>query len=127
MKDSQKPAASPDKSHEHLFASAPPEARQRLEEIQALVERIVPDAKRCVSYGMPAFRKEKVFFYFASFKNHIGVYPPVTRPEALVDALGPYRGPKGNLIFPHGEPLPTELIGRVAEALARQYSPGDRD
>lgn len=87
-----------------------------------MVEQRVADTERCVSYGMPAFRKEKVFFYFASFKNHIGVYPPVTRPETLVDELGPYRGPKGNLIFPHRDPLPIELIGRVAEALANQYS-----
>jgi uncharacterized protein YdhG (YjbR/CyaY superfamily) len=71
---------------------------------------------------MPAFRKKKVFLYFAGFKNHIGVYPPVSTPGALVDELAPYRGPKGNLIFPHSEPLPIELIGRVAEALAQQYS-----
>lgn len=124
MKDNQTLTASPGKSHEDLFASVSPEARQRLEKIQAIVEQRVADTKRCVSYGMPAFRKEKVFFYFASFKKHIGVYPPVTQPEALVDELGPYRGPKGNLIFSHSEPLPIELIGRVAEALARQYSPG---
>lgn len=124
MKDDRKPAATPSKSHEDHFASVSPEARQRLEKIQAVVEQKVTDAERCVSYGMPAFRKGKVFFYFASFKNHIGVYPPVTKPETLVDDLGPYRGPKGNLIFSHDEPLPIELIGRVAEALAHQYSPG---
>ena len=79
----------------------------------------MPDAQRCVSYGMPAFRRRKVFFYVASFKKHIGVYPPVSRPATLVDELAPYRGPKGNLIFRHREPLPIELIRRVAEALAQ--------
>jgi uncharacterized protein YdhG (YjbR/CyaY superfamily) len=117
-------SASPIKDHESALASASPEARQRLEAIQAIVERSVPDAQRCISYGMPAFRRGKVFFYFASFKKHIGVYPPVLQPEALVDELGPYRGPKGNLIFPHSEPLPVELIRRVALALADQYAPG---
>ena len=124
MKGNRKLTASPSNSHEGLFASVSPEARQRLENIQAIVEQRVSHAERCVSYGMPAYRKEKVFFYFASFKNHIGVYPPVTKPEALMDELRPYRGPKGNLIFSHKEPLPMELIGRVAEALAHQYSPG---
>jgi uncharacterized protein YdhG (YjbR/CyaY superfamily) len=122
MKDDLERTGAPSKTHESLFASVSPEARQRLEKIQAIVEETVPAAERCVSYAMPAFRKEKVFFYFASFKNHIGVYPPVTKPEALVDALQPYRGPKGNLLFPHKEALPIKLIARVARALAQQYS-----
>ena len=124
MKGNRKLNASPSNSHEGLFASVSPEARQRLENIQAIVEQRVSHAERCVSYGMPAFRKKKIFCYFASFKNHIGIYPPVTEPGPLVDELGPHRGPKGNLIFPHSEPLPMDLIGRVAEALADQYSSG---
>ncbi len=39
----------------------------------------------------------------------------------LEEALLPYRGEKGNLKFPLDQPMPYELIGRVAEALARQY------
>jgi uncharacterized protein YdhG (YjbR/CyaY superfamily) len=124
MKGNPKLPASRGKGHDDLLDSVSPGSRQRLQAIQQAVEHRVADAERCVSYGMPAFRKHKVFFYFASFKNHIGVYPPVSRPEALVDELGPYRGPKGNLIFPHDKPLPIELIGRVAEALAEQYSRG---
>src|SRR5688572_398179 len=120
------PEASSANDHDRIFASATPEIRQRLEGIQRIVEESVPDAERCISYGMPAFRRGKVFFYFASFKKHIGVYPPASKPAALVDELAPYRGPKGNLLFPHGEPLPLELIGRVAEALARQYGTDTR-
>ena len=71
---------------------------------------------------MPAFRRGKVFFYFAAFKRHIGIYPPLHDDAALVAELEPFRGPKGNLSFPLDQPLPLELIGRVAEALHRQYS-----
>lgn len=124
MANDQKLTAPSIKDHEGIFNTASPEARQRLEAIQTIVEQRVTDTERCVSYGMPAFRKGKVFFYFASFKKHIGVYPPVTEPKALIEELGAYRGPKGNLIFPHSEPLPIGLIGRVAEALAHQYASG---
>ncbi len=126
MANDRKPTDPSIKDHEGIFNTATPEARKRLEAIQTIVEQRVTDTERCVSYGMPAFRKGKVFFYFASFKKHIGVYPPVTEPEALIDILGAYRGPKGNLIFLHSEPLPIELIGRVAEALADQYASGAR-
>lgn len=107
--------------HATLFAKAPRPVRERLEAIQREVEARLPGVERHVGYGMPAFRKGKVFFYFGAFKDHIGVYPPTTAPGDLVAELGPWRGPKGNLSFPHKEPLPLELIGRVAEALAAQY------
>lgn len=108
-------------SHEACFESVPPEARARLLAIQARVESLLPDARRCVSYRMPAFRQKKVFFYFAAFKKHIGIYPPVRHDAELIRELAPYRGEKGNLSFPLGEPLPVELIGRVALALSREH------
>jgi uncharacterized protein YdhG (YjbR/CyaY superfamily) len=70
---------------------------------------------------MPAFKAKRVFFYFAAFKKHIGVYPPVTVDATLVQDLAPYRGPKGNLSFLINQPLPIDLIGRVAIALHAQY------
>lgn len=108
-------------SHEAYFESVVPEVRPLLVSIQAKVASLVPEAVRCVSYNMPAFRAKHVFFYFAAFKKHIGVYPPVTKDAALVRELAPYRGEKGNLSFPLGQPLPIELIGRVALALHREY------
>ena len=112
--------------HAALFARAAPAVRERLEAIQRAVEAEVPGAERHVGYGMPAFRKGRVFFYFGAFKHHIGIYPPVSAPADLVEALTPFRGPKGNLAFPLKDPLPLDLIGRVARALAAQYgSQGD--
>lgn len=100
--------------------SVPPEPRAVLAEIRRRVKTLVPAAEETISYGMPAFRLKKVFFYFAAFKKHIGIYPPVGDP-ALVAELARYRGPKGNLSFPLDEPIPYELIGRVAVALAREH------
>lgn len=109
-------------SHEEYFATVTPEVRRSLQSIQATVETLVPGASRCISYNIPAFKQGRVFFYFAAFKKHIGIYPPVTRDAHLIRELAPYRGEKGNLSFPHSEPLPIELIGRVALALAREYA-----
>jgi uncharacterized protein YdhG (YjbR/CyaY superfamily) len=111
----------PFQTHEEYFATVPTELRTRLEQVQKEVESRVPGAVRCISYNMPAFKQQRSFFYFAAFKKHIGVYPPVTENEALVSEVAQFRGPKGNLSFPHGQELPLELIGRVAVALAAQY------
>lgn len=108
-------------SHEAYFATVPPDVRPLLESIQARVESLLPEASRCIGYNMPAFRHRRIFFYFAAFKKHIGVYPPVRQDAALIRELAPYRGEKGNLSFPLNQPLPIELIGRVAVALHREY------
>jgi len=108
-------------SHEAYFESAAPDAQPLLTSIQSKVESLIPTATRCISYNMPAFRDKRVFFYFAAFKKHIGVYPPVTGDAALIAELAPYRGEKGNLSFPLSEPLPLDLIGRVALALHSEY------
>lgn len=108
-------------SQEEYFATVAPESRALLLQIRAEVEERVPDASRCISYNLPAFRRGRVFFYFAAFKKHIGIYPPVTRDASLIRETARYRGEKGNLSFPLDEPLPIELIGRVAQALSAEY------
>jgi uncharacterized protein YdhG (YjbR/CyaY superfamily) len=111
----------PFESHDEYFESASEIAAPLLISIQKTVENLLPEASRCVSYNMPAFKDKRTFFYFAAFKNHIGVYPPVTQDVALIEELAPFRNEKGNLSFPLDQPLPIELIGRVAVALNREY------
>ncbi|MCW5603255.1 MAG: DUF1801 domain-containing protein [Burkholderiales bacterium] len=82
----------------------------------------VPWAEETVSYRMPAFRMGRIFIYFAAFKRHIGIYPPVRGDVALDKALRPYRGDRGNLKFPLDQPIPYGLIRRVVIVLKRQYA-----
>lgn len=103
------------------LASVPEAVRPALEEIRRRVAAAVPDAVETISYQLPAFRRGKVFFYFAAFQKHIGVYPPLRRDAALIAELAPYRGEKGNLSFPLSAPIPFELIERVAVALAAEW------
>ena len=109
-------------SVDDYLAAAVPDARRVLRKIQAVVAAAIPDAQQVISYQMPAFRLRRVFFYYAVFKAHIGIYPPVKGSAALDKALQPYRGPNGNLKFPLDQPVPYALIRRVAHALKRQYA-----
>lgn len=113
--------------HRAYLASLPETVRPLLSEILARVQALVPGARPCISYQMPAFRagpgQGRVFFYVAAFKRHIGVYPPVTDDAALVAELAPWRNEKGNLAFPLSRPVPLDVIDRVALALHAQYVP----
>jgi uncharacterized protein YdhG (YjbR/CyaY superfamily) len=108
-------------THEEYFEAQPAAVRPLLEWIQKTTETVVPGASRCVSYGMPAFRLKKMFLYFAGFKQHIGIYPPLRQDADLIRELEPYRGPKGNLSFPLTRPLPKVLVKRVVIALAAEH------
>lgn len=104
------------------LATVTPEAKLILDEIRKLIHLKVPEAQETISYQLPAFKCKRTFIYFAAFKKHIGVYPPVTDDKSLVEVSARYRNEKGNLSFPLDEPIPFELIGRAAIALSQQYA-----
>jgi uncharacterized protein YdhG (YjbR/CyaY superfamily) len=106
---------------DQYIEAASPEARPILREIRRVVAAAVPAATETISYKMPAFKTRRVFFYFAAFKKHIGVYPPAVNDRDLMAELVPFANDKGNLSFPLSSPIPYQLIGRVAKALAAQY------
>jgi uncharacterized protein YdhG (YjbR/CyaY superfamily) len=107
---------------DQYIAAAPEHAQPILRTLRQMARERCPDAEETINYKMPAFRVGRVFLYFAAFKHHIGVYPPVEEPAALVEALKPYRGPKGNLQFPYDKAMPFDLIGEVIDALYAAYA-----
>jgi len=102
------------------IAAAPAAAQPALRRIREIVRAAAPDAEETISYKMPAFRRHGILIYFAAFKHHIGIFPPIAGDQGLDEALAPYRGSKGNLRFPLNEPIPYDLIDRIARLRARQ-------
>ena len=100
--------------------ASPPAAQPALRRIREIVRGAAPDAEETISYRMPAFRGYGILVYFAAFKNHIGIFPPIEGDARLDKALARYRGPKGNLRFPLDEPIPYDLIERIVRLRAKQ-------
>jgi uncharacterized protein YdhG (YjbR/CyaY superfamily) len=96
----------------------PPATRALLQAVRATVLRAAPGATERISYRMPAVFLSGVVVYYAAFKNHLGVFPPVE--DAAVKAkVAPYAGPKGNLQFPYSSPIPYDLLAEVVKARLR--------
>ena len=102
------------------IAGFPPAVRKVLREIRRVVRRAVPEGEEILSYRMPALRFHGIVLWYAAFRSHIGIYPPVEGDAALERALARYRGEKGNLRLPLDEPIPYGLIERIARLRARQ-------
>lgn len=105
---------------DEYIAACPPDVQPILRRIRATVRKAVPDGQEVISYRMPAVKRNGVVLYFAAFKEHIGVFPPVRGSAALMKRLAPYAGPKGNLRFPLDRRIPYALIGEIARVQARQ-------
>jgi uncharacterized protein YdhG (YjbR/CyaY superfamily) len=97
-----------------------PQAQPILRRVRATIAKAAPDATETISYGIPAFKLRRTLVYFAAFKRHIGLYPPVKGDAALEKAVAPYAGEKGNLRFPIDQKIPYALISRIVKFKATQ-------
>ena len=116
---------------DEYIAKYPPEVQAVLQQVRQVVRSAAPDAREVISYRMPALKQNGVLVYFAAFKNHIGLYPPIKGDARLQKAAAPYAGEKGNLRFPLDRPIPFDLIDRltrlrVAQDLANTAAKGKK-
>jgi len=100
---------------DEYIAGFPPDVQSILRKIRLTVRAAAPQAAEKISYRMPAFAQDGILIYFAAFKKHIGVYPPVRGDEKLNKELARYRGEKGNLRLPLDEPIPYKLISKIVK------------
>jgi len=98
----------------------PADVQAVLEQLRATIRHAAPEAKETISYMMPAFKQHGILVYFAAWKKHVGLYPPISGDKALEKAVAPYAGPKGNLQFPLDEPIPYDLIERIIKLRVKQ-------
>jgi uncharacterized protein YdhG (YjbR/CyaY superfamily) len=110
----------PPKSIDQYIERCAPEARPILRRVRATIAKAVPDAVETISYRIPAFKLRRIVVYFAAFRRHIGLFPPVKHNPALEKAIAPYAGEKGNLRFPIDRRIPYGLIARIAKFRAKQ-------
>jgi uncharacterized protein YdhG (YjbR/CyaY superfamily) len=109
------------KSIDDYIAGFPDDVQKILERIRRTIRKAAPQAEEKISYKMPAFTLDGDLIYFAAFKKHIGIYPPVRGDEKLNKELSRYRGEKGNLKFPLDEPIPYELIARLVKFRLKEH------
>ena len=105
---------------DEYIAGFKPEIQAVLRKIRSTVRKAASAAQEKISYRIPCFAQDGVLVYFAAFKNHIGLFPPVRGDAKLKRAASSYAGPKGNLKFPLDEPIPYALIARIVKARVKE-------
>jgi uncharacterized protein YdhG (YjbR/CyaY superfamily) len=102
------------------ISQLPADVQAILQQVREAIRHAAPEAKEVISYQMPAFKLNGMLVYFAAWKKHIGLYPPISGDKAIEKAVARYAGPKGNLQFPLNEPIPYDLIERIVKLRVKQ-------
>ena len=106
---------------DQYIAGCPPDVQPILQKIRAIIRKEAPDAVETISYRMPSFTLKGALIYFAPFKHHVGIYPPVKGDAKLAKDLATHKGERGNLKFALDQPIPYPLIRRVVKARLREH------
>ena len=110
------------KSVDEYIATHPENVQSILQRVRSAIRTALPDAEETISYQIPAYRiGGGRMLYFAGWKQHYSLYPATgSLVEAFRDDLAPYKVNKGTMRFPLDQPVPEQLIGRIATFLAKE-------
>jgi uncharacterized protein YdhG (YjbR/CyaY superfamily) len=102
-------------------ARVPETARSTFNKLRAAIQSAVPrEAIETISYGIPAFRRNRVLVWFAAFSKHCSLFPTAAVIEAFKDELKGFSTSKGTVHFPTDKPLPIALIKKMVKLRVAQ-------
>lgn len=112
------------KSVNEYIASKPKDLQVILKRVRSTIRKALPAAKEVISYQIPVYKLNGVpALYFAGWKQHYSLYPAsAALVAAFKDELAPYEIRKGTIRLPLSEPVPVNLVERIAKFRAEQLT-----
>ncbi len=99
---------------DEYIALQPEGVQSILNRVRDVIRGVLPDAEERISWKMPTFYKTHNIIHFASYKNHLGLYPGVEAIKHFSDHLQGFRTSKGAIQFQYSQPIPYNLIAEIA-------------
>ncbi|WP_330475352.1 iron chaperone [Terrabacter sp. C0L_2] len=101
----------------------PAEQREVLEQVRTAILRAVPGGEEKIRYGMPAVMfADRYGLHFAGWKKHVGLYPVGELDPDLEAEVARHRRTKDTVRFFYKDPVPYDLVERIARALAARHT-----
>ncbi len=99
---------------DEYIAAAPERAQDMLNHLRKILRSAAPDAREQLKWGQPVFEEKRILFSFSAYKSHINFMPTGQTLEHFRDELKDFKTGKDTVQFPYGQPLPEDLILRMA-------------
>jgi len=110
---------------EGYVARAPESSRKTFNQLRAAVRAAVPsDAVEILSYGIPAFKTDRVIVWFAAFADHCSLFPTSSIIAAFKTDLQKFSTSKGTIHFPLDKAVPAALVKKLVKARVAQVAGG---
>jgi len=88
------------KNVKEYFEEVAKPARGKLREMRAAIRSAVPrGSAEVISYGIPAFKQERVIVWYAGFSKHVSLFPTGAIVAAFRKELKGYTVTKGTIHF----------------------------
>ena len=98
------------------YIHAAPEAGQPLlRQLYAILKSVAPEAQETIKWGTPFFVEPRFLFAFSAHKAHLSFAPMAVGLDPFRKELERHRTTRNLLQIPYSQPLPEELIRRIAE------------
>lgn len=108
--------------------AAPREGQPHLRRLYAILKSVAPKATQVIKWGTPFFVEPRFLFAFSAHKAHLNFTPMAAALKPFRKELRKYRTtPMGILQIPYDQPLPENLIRRIARHRLRSVRARDDD
>ncbi len=95
--------------------AAPRAGQPHLRRLYALLKSVAPRAEEAIKWGTPFFVEPRFLFAFSAHKAHLNFVATAAEIAAFRKELQAHTTTKGMLQIRYDEPLPEDLIRRIAE------------
>lgn len=111
---------------EYIHA-APSEGQPHLRRLHEILKSVAPDAHETIKWGTPFFVEPRFLFAFSAHKKHLTFAPTAAALEAFREELEKHDTTQGTLRIPYAQPLPEDLIRRIAESCVQELRERESD
>ena len=99
--------------------AAPREGQPHLLRVYAILKSVAPKAEETIKWGTPFFVEPRFLFAFSAHKAHINFAPMAAGLDPFRKELEKYETTKNFLQIAYDQPLPEDLVRRIAKRRLR--------
>ena len=105
--------------------AAPSAAQPHLRQVYAILKSVAPKASETIKWGTPFFVEPRFLFAFSAHKSHCNFAPTSAALEAFRKELTKHKTTQNFLQIPYDQPVPEELIRKIARYRLQSLGEGD--
>ena len=107
--------------------AAPAEGQPHLRKLHAILKDVAPKAEETIKWGTPFFVEPRFLFSFSGHKAHCNFAPSAKALEAFRKELAGHHTTVNYLQIPYDQPIPEDLVRRIAQHQLRLVHERDDD